>query len=90
MPPLATGTRFAGPPVAGPRSQGEPGTSHNLALYVERLLPCHAHCSAAPWPPTQQPQCARQLAGILHATHSLAAFISDWGGVAAESEVGPT
>ena len=51
--------------------QGGPGTSHNLALCVERLLRCHAHCSALPGPQGSRSARANSQASFTPHIHSL-------------------
>jgi len=56
---LGTSFREANVQFGAPDWRRAWGSQPNLALYVERLLRCHAHCSAAPQP-RGQAQCARQ------------------------------
>jgi hypothetical protein len=58
------------PRMPGPRPAGrDPGLSHNMSLYVERLLCCHAHCFLKQQAITRSARAS--LAGILHAIPSL-------------------
>jgi len=80
-PSPCTGTRWHRTPGAGSRPQGGPGIPHNRTLYVERLLPCHAHFSQK-----QEPIAVRAPTRRHPSRRSFTRCCSVWlGGVASES-----